>query len=152
MRNLGRIADEQDTQPFLGFSCALSSTAMGSPKEIVFSDITENSATVSWKAPTTQVESFRVTSVPTAGGRALGEARGRTIWRVWVEQWRDPDNSILPNIMAKENCFFIVEAIWIDFICRVLWDPWKKLFCEGSCYEDRCQAHSLKVLWVVDPQ
>ncbi|XP_067599641.1 tenascin isoform X8 [Pseudorca crassidens] len=44
------------------------STAMGSPKEIVFSDITENSATVSWKAPTTQVESFRVTSVPTAGG------------------------------------------------------------------------------------
>ncbi|XP_065735356.1 tenascin isoform X4 [Phocoena phocoena] len=43
-------------------------TAMGSPKEIVFSDITENSATVSWKAPTTQVESFRVTSVPTAGG------------------------------------------------------------------------------------
>ena len=50
---------------------------MGSPKEIVFSDITENSATVSWKAPTTQVESFRVTSVPTAGGRALGEGRGR---------------------------------------------------------------------------
>uniref|UniRef100_A0A8C6BSJ7 Tenascin n=1 Tax=Monodon monoceros TaxID=40151 RepID=A0A8C6BSJ7_MONMO len=47
---------------------AEASTAMGSPKEIVFSDITENSATVSWKAPTTQVESFRVTSVPTAGG------------------------------------------------------------------------------------
>uniref|UniRef100_A0A8C9BJZ9 Tenascin C n=1 Tax=Phocoena sinus TaxID=42100 RepID=A0A8C9BJZ9_PHOSS len=47
---------------------AKASTAMGSPKEIVFSDITENSATVSWKAPTTQVESFRVTSVPTAGG------------------------------------------------------------------------------------
>ncbi|XP_059956630.1 tenascin isoform X6 [Mesoplodon densirostris] len=44
------------------------STAMASPKELVFSDITENSATVSWKAPTTQVESFRVTSVPTAGG------------------------------------------------------------------------------------
>ncbi|XP_073662578.1 tenascin isoform X13 [Tursiops truncatus] len=47
---------------------ATATTAMGSPKEIVFSDITENSATVSWKAPTTQVESFRVTSVPTAGG------------------------------------------------------------------------------------
>ncbi|XP_032490923.1 tenascin isoform X5 [Phocoena sinus] len=47
---------------------AIATTAMGSPKEIVFSDITENSATVSWKAPTTQVESFRVTSVPTAGG------------------------------------------------------------------------------------
>ncbi|XP_049566971.1 tenascin isoform X3 [Orcinus orca] len=47
---------------------AIATTAMGSPKEIIFSDITENSATVSWKAPTTQVESFRVTSVPTAGG------------------------------------------------------------------------------------
>uniref|UniRef100_A0A8C0CRS2 Tenascin n=1 Tax=Balaenoptera musculus TaxID=9771 RepID=A0A8C0CRS2_BALMU len=47
---------------------AIATTAMGSPKEIVFSDVTENSATVSWKAPTTQVESFRVTSVPTAGG------------------------------------------------------------------------------------
>ncbi|KAM9642202.1 tenascin isoform 1-T1 [Trichechus inunguis] len=44
------------------------STAMGSPKDIVFSDITENSATVSWKAPTAQVESFRVTYVPIAGG------------------------------------------------------------------------------------
>ncbi|XP_007449785.1 PREDICTED: tenascin isoform X2 [Lipotes vexillifer] len=47
---------------------AEASTAMGSPKEIAFSDITENSATVSWEAPATQVESFRVTSVPTAGG------------------------------------------------------------------------------------
>ncbi|XP_059956628.1 tenascin isoform X4 [Mesoplodon densirostris] len=47
---------------------AIATTAMASPKELVFSDITENSATVSWKAPTTQVESFRVTSVPTAGG------------------------------------------------------------------------------------
>ncbi|XP_039722715.1 tenascin isoform X10 [Pteropus medius] len=43
-------------------------TAMGSPKEIIFSDITENSATVSWMAPTVQVESFRITYVPIAGG------------------------------------------------------------------------------------
>ncbi|DAA26472.1 TPA: tenascin C [Bos taurus] len=43
-------------------------TAMGSPKEIIFSDITENAASVSWMAPTTQVESFRVTYVPIAGG------------------------------------------------------------------------------------
>ncbi|XP_019512397.1 PREDICTED: tenascin isoform X4 [Hipposideros armiger] len=43
-------------------------TAMGSPKEVIFSDITENSATVSWMAPTTQVENFRITYVPIAGG------------------------------------------------------------------------------------
>ncbi|XP_036915034.1 tenascin isoform X1 [Sturnira hondurensis] len=47
---------------------ALATTAMGSPKEIIFSDITENSAAVSWMAPTSQVESFRVTYVPIAGG------------------------------------------------------------------------------------
>ncbi|XP_052500619.1 tenascin isoform X5 [Budorcas taxicolor] len=47
---------------------AIATTAMGSPKEIIFSDITENSATVSWTAPTTQVESFRITYVPIAGG------------------------------------------------------------------------------------
>ncbi|XP_048196341.1 tenascin isoform X2 [Perognathus longimembris pacificus] len=43
-------------------------TAMGSPKEITFSHITENSATVSWTAPTSQVESFRITYVPMTGG------------------------------------------------------------------------------------
>ncbi|KAM5260383.1 tenascin isoform 4-T4 [Hipposideros larvatus] len=43
-------------------------TAMGSPKEVIFSDITENSATVSWMAPTAQVENFRITYVPIAGG------------------------------------------------------------------------------------
>uniref|UniRef100_A0A3Q2IDN1 Tenascin n=1 Tax=Equus caballus TaxID=9796 RepID=A0A3Q2IDN1_HORSE len=47
---------------------ATATTAMGSPKEIIFSDITENSATVSWMAPTAQVESFRITYVPIAGG------------------------------------------------------------------------------------
>lgn len=46
---------------------------MGSPKEITFSDITENSATVSWMVPTAQVESFRITYVPITGGRRLGE-------------------------------------------------------------------------------
>ncbi|XP_028635736.1 tenascin isoform X5 [Grammomys surdaster] len=44
------------------------STTMGSPKEIMFSDITENAATVSWRAPTAQVESFRITYVPVTGG------------------------------------------------------------------------------------
>uniref|UniRef100_A0A2K6F429 Tenascin n=1 Tax=Propithecus coquereli TaxID=379532 RepID=A0A2K6F429_PROCO len=47
---------------------AVATTAMGSPKEIMFSDITEDSATVSWMAPTAQVESFRVTYVPITGG------------------------------------------------------------------------------------
>ncbi|XP_021516255.2 tenascin isoform X2 [Meriones unguiculatus] len=47
---------------------AIATTAMGSPKEIMFSDITENAATVSWKAPTAQVESFRITYVPMTGG------------------------------------------------------------------------------------
>ncbi|XP_078231400.1 tenascin isoform X17 [Callithrix jacchus] len=45
------------------------STAMGSPKEVIFSDITENSATVSWRAPTAQVENFRITYVPITGGK-----------------------------------------------------------------------------------
>ncbi|XP_035295736.1 tenascin isoform X2 [Cricetulus griseus] len=47
---------------------AIATTAMGSPKEIMFSDITDNAATVSWKAPTAQVESFRITYVPMTGG------------------------------------------------------------------------------------
>ncbi|XP_017805091.1 tenascin isoform X2 [Papio anubis] len=47
---------------------AIATTAMGSPREVIFSDITENSATVSWRAPTAQVESFRITYVPITGG------------------------------------------------------------------------------------
>uniref|UniRef100_A0A673U9X6 Tenascin n=1 Tax=Suricata suricatta TaxID=37032 RepID=A0A673U9X6_SURSU len=47
---------------------AMATTAMGSPKEISFSDITENSATVSWMVPSAQVESFRITYVPVGGG------------------------------------------------------------------------------------
>ncbi|XP_055467688.1 tenascin isoform X3 [Psammomys obesus] len=47
---------------------AIATTAMGSPKELMFSDITENAATVSWKAPTAQAESFRITYVPMTGG------------------------------------------------------------------------------------
>ncbi|XP_057640131.1 tenascin isoform X2 [Chionomys nivalis] len=46
----------------------IATTAMGSPKEITFSDITDNAATVSWKAPTAPVESFRITYVPLTGG------------------------------------------------------------------------------------
>uniref|UniRef100_A0A8C0IW26 Tenascin C n=1 Tax=Chelonoidis abingdonii TaxID=106734 RepID=A0A8C0IW26_CHEAB len=44
------------------------STAVGSPKAISFSDITENSATVSWSPPRTRVESFRISYVPITGG------------------------------------------------------------------------------------
>lgn len=51
-------------------------TAMGSPKEIMFSDITDSAATVSWKAPTAQVESFRITYVPMTGGRGPVDERG----------------------------------------------------------------------------
>ncbi|XP_010637745.1 tenascin isoform X1 [Fukomys damarensis] len=47
---------------------ATATTAMGSPKELVFSDITENAATVTWKTPTAKVESFRITYVPMSGG------------------------------------------------------------------------------------
>ncbi|CAO2587836.1 TNC [Lemmus lemmus] len=46
----------------------IATTAMGSPKEIMFSDITDSAATVSWKAPAAQVESFRITYVPMTGG------------------------------------------------------------------------------------
>ncbi|XP_054853586.1 tenascin isoform X2 [Eublepharis macularius] len=47
---------------------AVATTAMGSPKEITFSDITENSAIVSWTAPRGRVDSFRVSYVPVTGG------------------------------------------------------------------------------------
>uniref|UniRef100_A0A8D2Q806 Tenascin C n=1 Tax=Varanus komodoensis TaxID=61221 RepID=A0A8D2Q806_VARKO len=41
---------------------------MGSPKEITFSDITENSAVVSWTAPRTRVDNFRISYIPVTGG------------------------------------------------------------------------------------
>ncbi|KAM8995686.1 tenascin isoform 7-T7 [Ara ararauna] len=44
------------------------STVVGSPKGISFSDITENSATVSWTPPRTRVESYRISYVPITGG------------------------------------------------------------------------------------
>ncbi|XP_050782849.1 tenascin isoform X4 [Gopherus flavomarginatus] len=47
---------------------AVASTAVGSPKAISFSDITENSATVNWSPPRTRVESFRISYVPITGG------------------------------------------------------------------------------------
>uniref|UniRef100_A0A8D2LS65 Tenascin C n=1 Tax=Varanus komodoensis TaxID=61221 RepID=A0A8D2LS65_VARKO len=43
-------------------------TVMGSPKEITFSDITENSAVVSWTAPRTRVDNFRISYIPVTGG------------------------------------------------------------------------------------
>ncbi|XP_005498447.2 tenascin isoform X7 [Columba livia] len=47
---------------------AVATTVVGSPKGISFSDITENSATVSWTPPRTRVESYRISYVPVAGG------------------------------------------------------------------------------------
>ncbi|KAM6400172.1 tenascin [Rhynochetos jubatus] len=47
---------------------AVASTVVGSPKGISFSDITENSATVSWTPPRTRVESYRISYVPVTGG------------------------------------------------------------------------------------
>ncbi|XP_058015692.1 tenascin isoform X4 [Ahaetulla prasina] len=44
-----------------------STTAVGSPKEISFSEITESSAVVSWKPPLTRVDSFRISYVPEPG-------------------------------------------------------------------------------------
>uniref|UniRef100_A0A8C0EMJ9 Tenascin n=1 Tax=Bubo bubo TaxID=30461 RepID=A0A8C0EMJ9_BUBBB len=47
---------------------AVATTVIGSPKGITFSDITENSATVSWTPPRTRVESYRISYVPITGG------------------------------------------------------------------------------------
>ncbi|XP_074747318.1 tenascin isoform X2 [Strix uralensis] len=47
---------------------AVATTVVGSPKGITFSDITENSATVSWTPPRTRVESYRISYVPITGG------------------------------------------------------------------------------------
>ncbi|XP_027665278.2 tenascin isoform X2 [Falco cherrug] len=47
---------------------AVATTVVGSPKGISFSDITENSATVSWTPPRSRVESYRITYVPITGG------------------------------------------------------------------------------------
>ncbi|XP_058015690.1 tenascin isoform X2 [Ahaetulla prasina] len=46
---------------------AIAMTAVGSPKEISFSEITESSAVVSWKPPLTRVDSFRISYVPEPG-------------------------------------------------------------------------------------
>ncbi|KAM9256685.1 tenascin [Cariama cristata] len=47
---------------------AIAATVVGSPKGISFSDITENSATVSWTPPRSRVESYRISYVPVSGG------------------------------------------------------------------------------------
>ncbi|XP_021269641.1 tenascin isoform X3 [Numida meleagris] len=47
---------------------SIATTVVGSPKGISFSDITENSATVSWTPPRSRVESYRVSYVPITGG------------------------------------------------------------------------------------
>ncbi|XP_077163047.1 tenascin isoform X4 [Paroedura picta] len=47
---------------------AVATTVMGAPKGITFSDITENSAIVSWTPPRTRVDNFRISYVPVTGG------------------------------------------------------------------------------------
>ncbi|KAM9217992.1 tenascin [Leptosomus discolor] len=47
---------------------AVATTVVGSPKGISFSDITENSAIVSWTPPRTRVESYRISYLPVTGG------------------------------------------------------------------------------------
>ncbi|KFO82411.1 Tenascin-R, partial [Cuculus canorus] len=47
---------------------AAAKTVVGSPKGISFSDITENSATVSWTPPRTRVDNYRISYVPVTGG------------------------------------------------------------------------------------
>ncbi|NXA34865.1 TENA protein, partial [Eudromia elegans] len=46
----------------------VATTVVGSPKGISFTDITENSATVSWTPPRSRVENFRISYVPVTGG------------------------------------------------------------------------------------
>ncbi|NWV23338.1 TENA protein, partial [Origma solitaria] len=58
------ISSGQRSQPVN----AVASTAVGSPKGISFSDITENAATVSWTPPRSRVENFRISYVPVTGG------------------------------------------------------------------------------------
>uniref|UniRef100_A0A8C6YZC9 Tenascin n=1 Tax=Nothoprocta perdicaria TaxID=30464 RepID=A0A8C6YZC9_NOTPE len=47
---------------------AIATTVVGSPKGISFTDITENSATVSWTPPRSRVENFRISYIPVTGG------------------------------------------------------------------------------------
>ncbi|KFU87163.1 Tenascin-R, partial [Chaetura pelagica] len=47
---------------------AAATTVVGSPKGISFSDITENSATVSWTPPRSRVDTYRISYVPVTGG------------------------------------------------------------------------------------
>lgn len=54
------------------FLCVCPPLAVSSPKEISFSDITENSATVSWAPPRTRVDSFRISYFPVTGGEKEG--------------------------------------------------------------------------------
>ncbi|KAF4789093.1 Tenascin [Turdus rufiventris] len=58
------IGSGQRSQPI----STVASTVVGSPKGISFSDITENAATVSWTAPHSRVENFRISYVPITGG------------------------------------------------------------------------------------
>lgn len=96
---------------------------MGSPKEISFSDITEDSATVRWMAPSAQVESFRITYVPIAGGRAVEGVQCFGGWGATGGfRWDSEETQVIPILphMTKENYFRLLETISVDFSCKVL--------------------------------
>ncbi|XP_038601854.1 tenascin isoform X8 [Tachyglossus aculeatus] len=58
---------------------AVATTAVGAPREISFSDITDNSATVSWTPPRAQVQGYRITYVPITGGSPSVVTVGGTV-------------------------------------------------------------------------
>eukprot|EP00079_Xenopus_tropicalis_P017086 XP_004916769.1 PREDICTED: tenascin isoform X3 [Xenopus tropicalis] len=58
------VASGQRSPPIKG----MATTALGSPKGLSFSDITENSAKVTWVAPRIRVEKFLITYIPVSGG------------------------------------------------------------------------------------
>ncbi|KAM4662330.1 tenascin isoform 2-T3 [Discoglossus pictus] len=58
------VASGQRTLPIKG----VATTALGSPKGLSFSDITENSAKVNWVAPRITVTKYIITYVPVTGG------------------------------------------------------------------------------------
>ncbi|XP_018088380.1 tenascin isoform X1 [Xenopus laevis] len=58
------VASGQHSPPLKG----VATTALGSPKGLSFSDITENSVKVTWLAPRIKVDKFLITYVPVSGG------------------------------------------------------------------------------------
>lgn len=84
-------------------------TVVGSPKGISFSDITENSATVSWTPPRTRVESYRISYVPLTGGENWEEDReGNSKGR--AERVSSVDIHLSEQLQMILNLFFLQLA------------------------------------------